>query len=122
MIWCWLKGQAARQRLTCEGGYCQYGLCAGADIPVVLIGDIDRGGIIAQLVGTKAVLPDADRQQIKGFIVNKFRGDVSLFDEGYQMIAEQTGWPGFGVLSYFADAWRLPAEDALDIKQAHPQE
>lgn len=99
-----------------KGDIANMGFALAADIPVVLIGDIDRGGIIAQLVGTKAVLPDADRQQIKGFIVNKFRGDVSLFDEGYQMIAEQTGWPGFGVLSYFADAWRLPAEDALDIK------
>ena len=98
------------------GDIANMGFALAADIPVVLIGDIDRGGIIAQLVGTKAVLPVADRQQIKGFIVNKFRGDVSLFDEGYQMIAEQTGWPGFGVLSYFADAWRLPAEDALDIK------
>jgi len=99
-----------------KGDIANMGFALAADIPVVLIGDIDRGGIIAQLVGTKAVLPDADRQQINGFIVNKFRGDVSLFYEGYQMIAEQTGWPGFGVLSYFADAWRLPAEDALDIK------
>ena len=79
-----------------KGDIANMGFALAADIPVVLIGDIDRGGIIAQLVGTKAVLPDADRQQIKGFIVNKFRGDVSLFDEGYQMIAEQTGWPGLG--------------------------
>ena len=92
------------------------GFALAADVPVVLIGDIDRGGIIAQLVGTDVVLPEADRRQIAGFIVNKFRGDVSLFDDGYQMIAEQTGWPGFGTLPYFADAWRLPAEDALDIK------
>ena len=98
------------------GDIANMGFALAADIPVVLIGDIDRGGIIAQLVGTKAVLPIADKQQIKGFIVNKFRGDVSLFDEGYRMIAEQTGWPGFGVLNYFADAWRLPAEDALDIE------
>ena len=78
-----------------KGDIANMGFALAADIPVVLIGDID-GGIIAQLVGTKAVLPDADRQQIKGFIVNKFRGDVSLFDEGYQMIAEQTGWPVLG--------------------------
>ena len=76
------------------GDIANMGFALAADIPVVLIGDIDRGGIIAQLVGTKAVLPVSDRRQIKGFIVNKFRGDVSLFDEGYQMIAEQTGWPG----------------------------
>ena len=99
-----------------QGDIANMGFALAADSPVVLIGDIDRGGIIAQLVGTKAVLPDTDIQQIKGFIVNKFRGDVSLFDDGYQMIAEKTGWAGFGVLSYFADAWRLPAEDALDIR------
>lgn len=96
------------------------GFALAADVPVVLIGDIDRGGIIAQLVGTDVVLPDADRRQIAGFIVNKFRGDVSLFDDGYQMIAQKTGWPGFGTLPYFAGAWRLPAEDALDI-QTHDQ-
>ena len=80
------------------------GFALAADVPVILIGDIDRGGIIAQLVGTDAVLPAADRQQIIGFIVNKFRGDVELFDDGYQMIKAQTGWPGFGVLSYFCQA------------------
>ena len=92
------------------------GFALAADVPVILIGDIDRGGIIAQLVGTDAVLPAADRQQIIGFIVNKFRGDVELFDDGYQMIKAQTGWPGFGVLSYFCQAWQLPAEDAQDIR------
>ena len=94
------------------------GFALAADVPVVLIGDIDRGGIIAQLVGTGTILPEADLAQIAGFIVNTFRGDVSLFDDGYQMIADKTGWPGFGVLPYFADAWRLPAEDALDIQSA----
>ena len=74
----------------------QSGFALAADVPVILIGDIDRGGIIAQLVGTDAVLPAADRQQIIGFIVNKFRGDVELFDDGYQMIKAQTGWPALG--------------------------
>lgn len=91
------------------------GFARAADVPVIVIGDIDRGGVIAQLVGTFAVLCDADRAQIAGFIVNKFRGDVSLFDDGYQMIADKTRWAGFGVLPYFGDAWRLPAEDGLDI-------
>lgn len=94
------------------------GFALAADVPVMLIGDIDRGGIIAQLVGTGTILPEEDLRQISGFIVNKFRGDVSLFDDGYQMIADKTGWPGFGVLPYFSDAWRLPAEDALDIRTA----
>ena len=91
------------------------GFALADDVPVILTGDIDRGGIIAQLVGTYAVLPEADRAQIAGFIVNKYRGDVSLFDDGYQMIADHTGWAGYGVLPYFTEAWRLPAEDAQDI-------
>ena len=91
------------------------GFAIAGNVPVILVGDIDRGGIIAQIVGTDVILDGADRAQIAGFIVNKFRGDVSLFDDGYQLIAERTGWPGFGVLPYFNDAWRLPAEDALDI-------
>ena len=91
------------------------GFALAADVPVVLTGDIDRGGIIAQIVGTHTVLSEADNKQISGFIVNKFRGDTSLFDDGYQMIADFTNWPGFGVLPYFSDAWRLPAEDAQDI-------
>ena len=92
------------------------GFALAADVPVILIGDIDRGGIIAQLVGTDAVLPAADRKQIAGFIVNKFRGNIALFNDGYQMIEAQTGWPGFGVLGYFDRAWQLPAEDALDLR------
>ena len=91
------------------------GFANAACVPVVLVADIDRGGVIAQLVGTKAVLPNGDLEMIKGFIVNKFRGDVSLFDEGYEFIKKQTKWHGFGVLPFFMDAWRLPAEDALDI-------
>ena len=91
------------------------GFACEADVPVILVGDIDRGGIIAQLVGTDVVLPSADRAMIEGFIVNKFRGDVTLFDDGYEMIKERTSWAGFGVLPYFTEAWRLPAEDALDV-------
>jgi adenosylcobyric acid synthase len=67
------------------------------------------------MVGTQAVLDADDSSMIKGFIINKFRGDPRLFYDGYRLIADRTGWPGFGVLPYFADAWRLPAEDALDI-------
>jgi len=91
------------------------GFACAADVPVVLAGDIDRGGVIAQIVGTQAVLDKADLNQISGFIINKFRGDVRLFDDGYDRIAAQTGWPGFGVLPWFRDAWKLPAEDALDL-------
>ena len=97
------------------------GFACAADVPVILVGDIDRGGIIAQLVGTDVVLADTDREMIKGFIVNKFRGDTRLFDDGYEFIKERTKWPGFGVLPYFTDAWRLPAEDALDIVSYSPK-
>jgi adenosylcobyric acid synthase len=97
------------------------GFASAASVPVILVGDIDRGGVIAQLVGTNAVLPDSDRDLIEGFIVNKFRGDMRLFDEGYEFIQSLTNWEGFGVLPYFKDAWRLPAEDALDIVSHSPK-
>ena len=98
-----------------KGDIANMGFARSANVPVVLVGDIDRGGVIAQLVGTKAVLDPADEAMIGGFIVNKFRGDVSLFDDGYRMVETRTTWQGFGVLPYFSQAWKLPAEDALDI-------
>jgi adenosylcobyric acid synthase len=98
-----------------KGDIANMGFALAAGVPVVLVGDIDRGGVIAQMVGTKVVLDPYDESLIKGFIINKFRGDPRLFDEGYRMIADHTHWQGFGVLPYFSDAWRLPAEDALDI-------
>jgi adenosylcobyric acid synthase len=81
----------------------------------VLVGDIDRGGVIAQIVGTQAVLDPADAAMIEGFVINKFRGDPRLFDDGYALIAARTKWRGFGVLPFFPAAARLPAEDALDL-------
>jgi adenosylcobyric acid synthase len=97
------------------GDIANMGFARAAGVPVVLVGDIDRGGVIAQMVGTQAVLDPGDAAMVKGFLINKFRGDPRLFDDGYQLISDRTGWPGFGVLPYFADAWKLPAEDALDI-------
>jgi adenosylcobyric acid synthase len=94
------------------------GFARKADVPVVLVGDIDRGGVIAQLVGIKAVLDPDDAAMIGGFIINKFRGDPSLFNDGYSLIEKQTGWRGFGVLPYFARANELPAEDALGLGEA----
>ncbi len=91
------------------------GFARAADVPVVLAGDIDRGGVIAQIVGTQAVLNQGDAAQIVGFLINRFRGDPRLFDDGYVQIAERTGWRGYGVCPWFADAWKLPAEDALDL-------
>ena len=97
------------------GDIANMGFARAADVPVLLVGDIDRGGVIAQIVGTQAVLEPADAAMIAGFAINKFRGDPRLFDDGYRLIAERTGWRGFGVVPWFAAAQRLPAEDALDI-------
>lgn len=91
------------------------GFAIASQTPVILTGDIDRGGVIAQLVGTQAVLDPADAAMIKGFLINKFRGDPSLFDDGYRLIAARTGWQGLGVIPWFADAHKLPAEDAADL-------
>ncbi|MEO0913211.1 MAG: cobyric acid synthase, partial [Pseudomonadota bacterium] len=100
------------------GDIANMGFARASGTPVVLIGDIDRGGVIAQMVGTQAVLEQGDAAMIRGFAINKFRGDVRLFDEGYALIAEKTGWQGLGVIPWFADATKLPAEDALDIAGA----
>jgi adenosylcobyric acid synthase len=93
------------------------GFAQAAVVPVVLIGDIDRGGVIASLVGTKAVLAADDAALICGFIVNKFRGDPVLFASGMTQIAQATGWEPLGLVPYFPDARLLPAEDALALEQ-----
>jgi adenosylcobyric acid synthase len=96
------------------------GFAQAADVPVVLIGDIDRGGVIASLVGTKAVIAPEDGALIGGFIVNKFRGDAALFAGGMERITQLTGWPGLGLVPYFPDARLLPAEDALALDHSRP--
>lgn len=95
------------------------GFARAANAPVILIGDIDRGGVIASLVGTKAVVDAADAEMIKGFIVNRFRGDPALFDEGMRIIANHTGWQSIGLLPHFAEASQLPAEDALGLASSN---
>ena len=91
------------------------GFAEAADVPVVLIGDIDRGGVIASLVGTWELLGASERARTKGFVVNKMRGDASLFDGGLRIVAERTGLQSFGLVSWFAEAARLPAEDSLAL-------
>ncbi len=91
------------------------GFARAADAPVILIGDIDRGGVIASLCGTAAVVDPEDAQLIAGFIVNKMRGDPSLFANGMRFVAERTGWAAIGLVPHFADAHRLPAEDVLGL-------
>ena len=97
------------------GDIANMGFARAAGVPVVLVGDIDRGGVIAQIVGTKAVLDPGDAAMIRGFAVNRFRGDLSLFAEGERAIAARTGWPSLGVVPWFDDAWRLPPEDVQDL-------
>jgi adenosylcobyric acid synthase len=99
-----------------ESDIANMGFARAADIPVVLIGDIDRGGVIAQIVGTKAVIEPADAALISGFLVNKFRGDATLFDEGMRIIEHHTNWPGLGLIPYFPAAARLPPEDAVSLE------
>jgi adenosylcobyric acid synthase len=92
------------------------GFARAADVPVVLIGDIDRGGVIASLCGTAAVVDPDDAKLIAGFIVNKMRGDPSLFATGMTFVAERTGWEPLGLIPHFRDAHRLPAEDVFGLE------
>ena len=96
------------------------GFACVADVPVVIIGDIDRGGVIASLVGTKAVIAPDDAALVRGFLVNKFRGDPALFAPGMAAIAQATGWQPLGLIPFFPDARLLPAEDALALDAAMP--
>ena len=93
------------------------GFATKAGVPVVLVGDIDRGGVIASLVGTHTILPEQDRAMIAGFLINKFRGDVTLFDDGLRSVTEFTGWPSFGVVPWLKAVARLPAEDSVGLER-----
>ena len=99
------------------GDIANMGFARAADVPVVLVGDIDRGGVIASIVGTHAVLDEGDRAMVAAFLINKFRGDVSLFDEGLGIIERHTGWPSLGVVPWLTDAARLPAEDSVALER-----
>jgi len=99
------------------GDIANMGFATKAGVPVVLVGDIDRGGVIASLVGTHTILSEEDRGMIAGYIINKFRGDVSLFDDGLTAIHGFTGWPCFGVVPWLKSAGRLPAEDSVVLER-----
>jgi len=107
-------GSAAEVNLR-SADIANMGFAEAADVPVVLVADIDRGGVIASLVGTHVLLPLSEQARIKGWIINKFRGDPALFLPAVDMIAGRTGWRSFGILPWFADAARLPAEDAASL-------
>ena len=101
------------------GDIANMGFAAAADVPVVLAGDIDRGGVIACLAGTHLVLEPEERARIHGFIINKFRGDPRLFDQGLAAVTRLTGWPSLGVVPWLPKAAWLPAEDAVDLDRVH---
>jgi len=88
-----------------------------ADVPVIVLGDLDKGGTMAALVGTWLLLEPADRARVVGYIVNKFRGDFSLFEPACATITAITGWPFRGVVRWFEGAHRLPAEDSLALER-----
>ncbi len=92
---------------------------ASADAPVILVADIDRGGVFAQIVGTLACLSPEQQAQISGFVINRFRGDIALFQQGIDWIEQRTGKPVFGVLPWFKH-FHIEAEDAVVIENARP--
>ncbi|MEM7172053.1 MAG: cobyric acid synthase [Pseudomonadota bacterium] len=102
------------------GDIANMGFAEAMSVPVILVGDIDRGGVIASLVGTAALLPPSERERIKGFIINKFRGDLTLFDEGVRIIQEKSGFEPLGTVPHFDAARRLPAEDAVAMDHQRP--
>jgi adenosylcobyric acid synthase len=85
------------------------------DAPVILVADIDRGGVFAQLIGTMEVIPEMDRQRVAGFIINKFRGDASLFDEGIRYIEQKTGLPVLGLIPTFRHI-EIDSEDGMPLE------
>jgi adenosylcobyric acid synthase len=97
-----------------EGDFVNMGLARAVDLPVVVVGDIDRGGVLAAMYGTLALLDEADQAHIRGWIVNKFRGDLSLLQPGLRMLEERTSRPVLGTLPFLYDVW-LDGEDALAI-------
>jgi adenosylcobyric acid synthase len=97
-----------------EGDFVNMGLARAVDLPVVVVGDIDRGGVLAAMYGTLALLDDVDQAHVRGWIVNKFRGDLSLLEPGLRMLEERTGRPVLGTLPFLYDVW-LDGEDALAI-------
>ena len=111
VVLCEGAGSPAEVNLR-ESDIANMGLAELADLPVVVAGDIDRGGVLAHFVGTHAILSPEDRARITGFIVNKFRGDVSLLTPGLDVVREYTGVPVLGVVPFIPGLW-IDAEDSL---------
>lgn len=101
-----------------DGDLANMGFAEAADLPALLIGDIHRGGVIASIAGTFDILPPADRERIKAFLINKFHGDPQLFSEGREFLETRTGTPCVGIVPHFESARRLPAEDAVALEES----
>ena len=113
-----VEGAGSPAEINLRGGdIANMGFARTAGVPVVLVGDIDRGGVIAAIVGTRTVIAPYDAAMIHGFIINKFRGDPTLFEDGYRQIEALAGWRGFGVVPWLAAAARLPSEDAVILER-----
>ena len=111
-----VEGAGSAAEVNLRGGdIANMGFAEAAGLPVVLVGDIERGGVIAQIVGTHLLLSEDERRRLGGYIVNKFRGDARLFDDGLREIARRTGLRSFGIVPYFEAATRLPAEDSMAL-------
>ena len=97
------------------GDIANMGFAVAANVPVVLIADIERGGVIASLIGTFEVLTRQEKDKVKGFIINKFRGDKTLFQDAIKIIQTHTGWPCFGIVPFLENVGSLPQEDAMAL-------
>ena len=107
-------GAAAEVNLR-EGDIANMGFAEAANVPVIMVGDIDRGGVIAALVGTHLLLKAEERVRVKGFLINKFRGERRLFHPALKLISARTGWRSFGIVPWFHAARYLPAEDSMGL-------
>ena len=99
-----------------DGDLANMGFAKAVNIPAFLVGDIHRGGVIASIVGTLEVIDASDKARLKGFIINKFHGDVKLFENGKAYLEEATKLPCLGIIPHFAEARNLPAEDAVALE------
>ncbi|MBU0921522.1 MAG: cobyric acid synthase [Pseudomonadota bacterium] len=99
------------------GDIANMGFAEAVDCPVILIADIDKGGVFAHLVGTLALLSESEQARVQGFVINRFRGDIALLQPGLDWLEQRTGKPVLGVLPYLMD-FHLEAEDAIDVRQS----
>jgi adenosylcobyric acid synthase len=112
-------GSAAEINLR-DGDIANMGFAAAADVPVVLVGDIDRGGVLAAIAGTVALLEPDERARLRGYIVNKFRGDPRLFDSALDILRRRTALDCLGLVPFFPAARDLPAEDSMALDSTPP--